>query len=782
MAAGVGMMLVRTLQAVHDLAFELEGDIATQGSSNYPSFHNGTVDWQSFFSASTNADAFGGASLPVPTGTTPGGGTFTSSGFVRDFKTTATTRRGVTTISFDTSDSSTYTTGSKDILGINGTGSNHWQCTPANNVTDKGDIMNSYATTYTGPDGKQYLYFAMERSANTGDANVAFWFLQDKVGCDGSGGTATFTGHHSDGDVLIVSAFTNGGSVSGINAYRWTCQSNGVPLQGVACDDAPNNPVAVPLASGSDCRISTGASQDNICASSNTDGTQAGLPVANGVAGTIDVPWLTFSKTLGLDHKLPTSQFFEGGINLTNTNLGGKCFNDFLGDTRSSQSLTASLYDFANGSLGQCGSSTTTASSNISGTTYIPLDPSASSVAVTDTATVTVTGVPTFDGSVTFHLCGPTDLGGTGFTCGTGGVLIGTKATQAGGQSSPWVVSSSGLTANVTAAGRYCWRAEFTAATDGVPDSDDTAQSDAATKECFVITPQNSAVSTTATTGPVTFGSKISDTVTINNTAHEPGSGGSADSTTINGFAATINATTPGVKAGGTITVEAYGPDSCNTLAFGPVSLTLGSGAVPRVTNSTGYGGAGSTFEFTPTAPGQYVFVASYSGDLPNTLGNGATGSTACLGAPASEKVTVRTIPTSITTTPRAYPNDSATITSSISGNNLAAGGTIVFKLFQSANGATASQNCAANGSTGLLYTQTFTNQPAAAATSVTASTTNYPSNAGAVAVSVADTVYWRVTYAPAAADTAHTGIQSACVENNGLTFTAEAGPGTAFP
>jgi hypothetical protein len=90
--------------------------------------------------------------------------------------------------------------------------------------------------------------------------------------------------------------------------------------------------------------------------------------------------------------------------------------------------------------------------------------------------------------------------------------------------------------------------------------------------------------------------------------------------------------------------------------------------------------------------------------------------------------------------------------------------------------------NCTTNGSTGLLYTQTFTNQPSAAAHSVTVSTTNYPQNAGSVSVNAADTLYWRVTYAPPAGDSAHTGIQSACVENNGLTFTGEAGPGTAFP
>jgi len=780
MATGVSMMLIRTLQAVHDLAFELEGDITTDQSSPYPTPHSGTIDWQSFFGGSTQAVPLGGNLLGLPGSTTPAGGTFTASGFERDY-TASPNRQGV--LAFNTADTSTYTTGSKDILGINGSGSNHWQCTVANNVTDKGDITNSYAVAYTGPDGQQYLYFALERSANTGDANVAFWFLQDNVDCVSAGSTTTFSGHHSDGDVLVVSAFTKGGGVSGINAYKWNCPG----LEGAACDDVPNQPQAVPLAAGTDCRVNTGAGIDNTCASVNTDGNQQGLPVANGVNGTIDVPWLTFSKTLGLGHKLPTGEFFEGGINLTNTGLSGKCFNVFLSDTRSSQSLTASLYDFARGKLGQCGSSTTTASSlTASSSTSIPLDPNDAKVTVNDTATVTVTGVPTFSGSVEFHLCGPTVLGGTGFTCDTGGALIGSKSTPAGGQASPWVVSTAdapALNPFVTAAGRYCWRANFISATDGVPDSDDTIQTDRATQECFEISPRTAIVTTTATTGPVDFGKKISDTVTVTNTAHEPGSGGPTGSDTINGFSATINAVTLGAKAVGTLTVEAYGPDSCLASArVLNVTVTLGANNIPPVTNATNYGGPLSAFEFTPAAPGQYVFVASYSGDLPNTLGAGAIGPTACANAPASEKVTVRTIPTGITTTPRAYPNDSATITSSVASDNLAAGGTIVFKLFQSTNGATASQNCQANTGTGLLYTQPFTNQPSAAAHSVTVSTTNYPSNAGAIAVNAADTLYWRVTYQPPAGDSAHTGVQSACVENNGLTFTAEAGPGTSFP
>ena len=42
-----------------------------------------------------------------------------------------------------------------------------------------------------------------------------------------NGGTATFTGDHTDGDLLVVSAFTNGGVVSNIDTYRWDGGANG---------------------------------------------------------------------------------------------------------------------------------------------------------------------------------------------------------------------------------------------------------------------------------------------------------------------------------------------------------------------------------------------------------------------------------------------------------------------------------------------------------------------------------------------------------------------------
>src|SRR5205085_8507554 len=57
-----------------------------------------------------------------------------------------------------------------------------WQ-TNANVVDDKANITDAYAAAYkadtTDPASHTDVYFGLDRFANNGDANVAFWFLQD---------------------------------------------------------------------------------------------------------------------------------------------------------------------------------------------------------------------------------------------------------------------------------------------------------------------------------------------------------------------------------------------------------------------------------------------------------------------------------------------------------------------------------------------------------------------------------------------------------------------------
>jgi hypothetical protein len=591
--------------AVHDEDFQLDGDVLASvgGSAALP------YDWDSIFTAAG-----------APVASLPSG--FSAPGFERDFQSSLGAAGGT----FVTSDTSTYATGSKDTLPISG-----WQCNFDNNVNSKIDVMNAYAVAYT--DGEdEYMYFALERNTNTGDANVGFWFLQDAVGCESTGGAADFTGGHRDGDVLVVSAFSGGGTVSTINVYRWDG------------DDVTGSLNPVPIGSGVDCRAVTTLPGDNACAAANT--------------ADITTPWLTSNFKDKVGNKLRTAEFFEGGINLTNLDLGGQCFSSFLGDTRSSTSLTATLFDYAGGTVGQCDSTiVTTPKSDAAGTTnltsvQIPAD---GTLEVYDSALITVNGADTFDATVSFSLCGPYAADAT-TTCATGGVAVGTAKAVTTSPST--VVSDAAI---ITSAGRYCWRGDFSGDSEvGVP-----AKSDSSEGECFLVTPRGATLSTTATVS-VLVGNPIDDVAMIGNTANQPGSAGPTGST--NG---SINPTVAGAKAGGTITFSLYGPSAspvCTTAIATRVVTIDGDG------NYSASAGTG-TGSLTPTQVGTYYWVAVYSGNLPNTTGaSGACGD-------ANESTTV-TGSASLTTAQAWTPNDTAFITSQ-AGTTLA--GSVKFELFNDA-------------------------------------------------------------------------------------------------
>jgi hypothetical protein len=438
---------VMSALAVHDLQFQLDGNTAVDAGS--PPF-----DWDSLFDAA-------GAPKALPTD-------FTSSGFSRDFR--AQPGCSLTaTGTFCTADQTTFSTGSKDTLPI----TPGWQCNFDNNVNSKIDVMNSYAAAYTAPatitgivnKGDQILYFGMERNTNTGDANVAFWFLQNKVGCVAASGSQAFTGDHADGDLLVVSAFTKGGGVSTIDVYRWDGGANG-----------SLNPTS--KAHGVDCKTTSGG--DAVCATTNSG--------PNAITGTINTQWLTANFKDGVGTKLQAAEFFEGGLNLTAKGLGGKCFNEFIGDTRSSQSLTATLFDYAEGSLGSCGITvTTTPSIGSNSSCVLPC------TGITDTADISGTNSgggagPTPTGTVQFYLCGP---GVT--TCASGGapipsdpaakVTLGACDPVAAGHA---CATSADASSAITTVGTYCFRAVYDPGTD--PNYVGLGGSFTSAGECFTVT------------------------------------------------------------------------------------------------------------------------------------------------------------------------------------------------------------------------------------------------------------------------------------------------------
>jgi hypothetical protein len=331
--------------AVHDEGFQLEGNATASD------LHHGTVcvdtdsnihtpcvvvpagdlsgafagpyDWDSLFDI--QAGAAPGNALGTVSGAKavlPGG--FTGADFQKDFGNTGTT--------FLTGDDTTFATGSKDTLDIN-PNPGGWQCNHDNNVNSKVDIINGFAAT-AEVGGDQLFYFGLEKDVDNGDNNVGMWLFQDPtVGCSSASGTANFSGHHTVGDLLVVSAFTNGGGVSNITVYQWN------PGNGTADDPLQK------LASGVDCLVTAGL--DSVCA------TVFEPDVTKGT-NKLTMPWLSADNSV-VNAPHPSPNFYEGGINLSAfPQFADECFTSYLLDTRSSQSPTATLFDYVQGSIGTC--------------------------------------------------------------------------------------------------------------------------------------------------------------------------------------------------------------------------------------------------------------------------------------------------------------------------------------------------------------------------------------------------------------------------------------------
>jgi hypothetical protein len=207
-----------------------------------------------------------------------------------------------------------YTGGStKDTLPVSG-----WLF-KTGKPQDKDEITDAYATAYTDPgSGHLVLYAGLDRFSNSGDSTAGFWFFQNQIGKSTtgtvSGSGAPFTGTHQDGDILLVSDFSVGGSVSTISIYRWTG------------NDATGSLVNV-----------TNLGNPNTFAIVNS------APVS--------VPWSYTDKS---GFKQPQAgEFLEEGVDLTALNIQG-CFSSFLAETRSSTSPTATLSDFVIGGFPLC--------------------------------------------------------------------------------------------------------------------------------------------------------------------------------------------------------------------------------------------------------------------------------------------------------------------------------------------------------------------------------------------------------------------------------------------
>jgi hypothetical protein len=199
---------------------------------------------------------------------------------------------------------------------------------------------------------------------------------------------------------------------------------------------------------------------------------------------------------------------------------------------------------------------------------------------VTDTATVSgPAGAVTPTGTVAFFLCQPAQVTAAG--CPSGGTQVGAAKTLANGS------ATSDATTNTQAAGKYCWRAQYSGDA-----SYAAANHTDATGECFTVVPP-----------PLEF-----------STAPAPSSG-----TVLLTALADVATLTGGSNPTGTITFTLFPPSD------------LGCTGSPIFTSVVTVNGDGSytsaTFPASSvTADGTYNWVAVYSGDANNPLKTSACG------------------------------------------------------------------------------------------------------------------------------------------------------------
>lgn len=201
---------------------------------------------------------------------------------------------------------------------------------PPSGPPDKNNLTHVAAANYMVA-GEQVIYFMAALFDDNGDAELAYWFFQNKVTKNAGG----FDGAHMDEDPYVAVKFSNGGAVANIMVFEWwsACDKQDVPTGNsplVAGDCAADNiRVKVPLTEAT-C---DGSGGKLACAISNT--------------GPIPSPtsWNYVSKD-GTSF-FPATTFFEGGINIHDIFGENKCFSSFMAVTGASTSFTATAKDFA---------------------------------------------------------------------------------------------------------------------------------------------------------------------------------------------------------------------------------------------------------------------------------------------------------------------------------------------------------------------------------------------------------------------------------------------------
>jgi hypothetical protein len=215
-------------------------------------------------------------------------------------------------------------------------------------ANDKNDIEHTFAaqykdTTVGSPTfGHNFIVFGLDKLSNSGSASVGFWFTKQDISLTNPGPpnnspAGKFNGTHTQGDLLVQSDFTSGGSVSRVEVFVW-CNS-AVPATPCASYPGPaSHPNLISQGQQAfDCTLATPTSGFcGIATQASTTNVGTAWPFL-----------YKFSGGVASSSTYPPSTFFEGGVDTTK--LFGSdvpCFSTGIGETRQSQSETSVLVDF----------------------------------------------------------------------------------------------------------------------------------------------------------------------------------------------------------------------------------------------------------------------------------------------------------------------------------------------------------------------------------------------------------------------------------------------------
>jgi hypothetical protein len=476
-----------------------------------------------------------------------------------------------------------------------------WLWKPSDTIPDKDTILHAFAAKYSltpsattcpvpaGTTSCDVIFFGSDRFTNDGDAQLGFWFFKNAVTRNDPGattGTHGFTGHHADGDLLVISDFSNGGTTSTIKVYFWDhlCGSDNTAANKIYQNAAVNQ------CGANNLRLKLSSEFAN-CGTSAATAAACGIvnPHLATDAAHETAPW-PFVDKKGNDGIYDQGELYEAGINLSALGLGGTCFSSFEAESRASTAPTATLKALAIGGFGACTSGlVTTPSPGKNGSVAIG---SNGTVSVTDSAALNITGAASWTGTLKFFFCGPLSSGSCDGTTNVG-VQVGSDRTVTNATAQPFVSDAKVISAANAAGEYYCWRATFTSGTTGVPNA-----SDGSSTECFTVTPltptittQLKKVSDDSNASTITLGTAVYDTAALSG-----------------------NTTT----AGGTVRYRVYTNSTCTTLLGGTDGNAYNTQADVTVTN----GSVPNSANITLLLAGTYYFQATYqTGDANNVAG-----------------------------------------------------------------------------------------------------------------------------------------------------------------